>query len=329
MKRYWAFVAFIGFSIALSSSVLAQDVRVFEDANDFTGSIEAEAARLTGLLEAGGFQVLASREAAVPGECTFGATVLSVFDSEFSNAAFDLNAETAPYAVVNRVVVFEDENGGHVAYTNPNSILRTVFVDDSSAEEATDIHRTKLREALGATASTGFGQKRGRGHIGKTMGVMAGGPFNDKLGSFKTVENASWDDVASNVETAFNDPSGSWNLEIVYRLDVADQNLTVFGISGARMESKSFSIVGAGSSKARKGFDCPGIAYAASYPLEVVVRQNASNVDLEMVDAMFRMKMYFEDAGKWAFMKNMTMPGSLAGEIKDRVGFALSPMALD
>ena len=54
------------------------------------------------------------------------------------------------------------------------------------------------------------------------------------------------------------------------------------------------------------------------------MRQNGNDVEIEMVDAMFRMKMYFEDAGKWAFMKNMTMPGSLAGEIKDRVEFALS-----
>jgi len=37
------------------------------------------------------------------------------------------------------------------------------------------------------------------------------------------------------------------------------------------------------------------------------------------VDAMFRMKMYFEDAGKWAFMKNMGMPGSLADEIRVKV----------
>ncbi len=29
--------------------------------------------------------------------------------------------------------------------------------------------------------------------------------------------------------------------------------------------------------------------------------------------------MYFEDAGKWAFMKNMTMPGSIGGELEDQI----------
>jgi hypothetical protein len=39
---------------------------------------------------------------------------------------------------------------------------------------------------------------------------------------------------------------------------------------------------------------------------------------------MYRMKMYFEDAGKWAFMKNMGMPGSIADEISAQVRPALA-----
>jgi hypothetical protein len=34
---------------------------------------------------------------------------------------------------------------------------------------------------------------------------------------------------------------------------------------------------------------------------------------------MFRMKMYFEDAGKWAFMKNVRMPGSIQDELGEQV----------
>ena len=49
-------------------------------------------------------------------------------------------------------------------------------------------------------------------------------------------------------------------------------------------------------------------------PLEVVLRTTADGTTVELIDAMYRMKKFFEDAGKWAFMKNMTMPGSLADE---------------
>jgi hypothetical protein len=38
-------------------------------------------------------------------------------------------------------------------------------------------------------------------------------------------------------------------------------------------------------------------------------------VHVRFVDSMYRMKMFFEDAGKRAFMKNMGMPGSIADEV--------------
>jgi len=42
-------------------------------------------------------------------------------------------------------------------------------------------------------------------------------------------------------------------------------------------------------------------------------------VKVYMVDVMYRMKMYFEDAGKWAFMKNMSMPGSIEEEVTEQI----------
>jgi hypothetical protein len=41
------------------------------------------------------------------------------------------------------------------------------------------------------------------------------------------------------------------------------------------------------------------------------------------MDEMYRMKMYFEDAGMWAFMKNMKMPGRIEKEIVDVVSSGL------
>lgn len=74
----------------------------------------------------------------------------------------------------------------------------------------------------------------------------------------------------------------------------------------------------------RKDIAFAGTAYAPAYPIELVVSQQDGRVLVESVDAMYRMKLFFEDAGKWAFMKNMTMPGSLASEIKDRLASALA-----
>ena len=85
------------------------------------------------------------------------------------------------------------------------------------------------------------------------------------------------------------------------------------------MDSKSFEIVRSGSDDSRSDLKCPGLAHAGAYPIEVVVRRDGNSVKIQCVDAMYRMKMYFEDAGKWAFMKNMGMPGSIAEEIRAQV----------
>ena len=54
-----------------------------------------------------------------------------------------------------------------------------------------------------------------------------------------------------------------------------------------------------------------------------MVRQDGEQVEVHLIDEMFRMKMYFEDAGKVAFAKNMGMPGAIEDAIRDRVRVAL------
>jgi hypothetical protein len=41
-------------------------------------------------------------------------------------------------------------------------------------------------------------------------------------------------------------------------------------------------------------------------------------IQVQAVDEMYRMKMFFEDAGKMAFAKNMGMPGSIEDELRKR-----------
>ena len=36
---------------------------------------------------------------------------------------------------------------------------------------------------------------------------------------------------------------------------------------------------------------------------------------MNILTEMWRMKLYFQDAGNWAFMKNMAMPGDIQKEI--------------
>jgi len=66
----------------------------------------------------------------------------------------------------------------------------------------------------------------------------------------------------------------------------------------------------------------PRLARAAAYPIEVVVAREGQTVRVRLVDVMYRMKLYFEDAGK-AFMTNMGMPGAIQDELKQQIRAAL------
>jgi len=93
----------------------------------------------------------------------------------------------------------------------------------------------------------------------------------------------------------------------------------IIGVTGEAMESRAFQIVGSGSDGSRDGLACPGIDHASAFPLELVIARDGDRVRVRLIDAMFRMKMYFEDAGKVKFAANMRMPGSIENEIRDKV----------
>jgi hypothetical protein len=270
------------------------------------------------------WRVLASVDAGVPQGCRFRARVFAVVDTEYARKLMAANHTTAPFAVVDRINVFEDEAGVHVAVLNAESVNRTVLMDDAARAELSRAHVQALRAIVtdavkGKVSDREFGERRLRGYIGKTMGVMAGGPFAEKVKDEAVIASDDWRAVAAKVRQGLTRLGGKWGLHLVYELELPELQTVVFGSTGSPMDSTSFSIVGAGADGARGSFQCPGLAHAAAYPVEVVVTRDGAATKVRLVDTMYRMKMFFEDAGKWAFMKNMGMPGSIHDELASQI----------
>ncbi|RMH77813.1 MAG: hypothetical protein D6681_20605, partial [Calditrichaeota bacterium] len=206
----------------------------------------------------------------------------------------------------------------------PHSINRTILMDDFAYEELSEQHLQALRTMItgavqGTVSEKAYGQKRKKGYIGKTMGIMAGGPFDKKVEDIAVIAEKDWQEVAEMVKNGLQQTGAKWGMHLVYEVKLPEYQTVVFGTTGTPMDSKSFSIVKAGSDKSRKKLKCPGLAHAAAYPIEVVVAQDEEGTKVRLVNVMYRMKMYFQDAGNWAFMKNMGMPGSIADEIKNQI----------
>jgi len=287
-------------------------------------SLDDAALAVESALSKGEWRLLARVGAGAPEGCRYRAHVLAGVNIGYAQQLMAANRKTAPFALVDRINVFEDESGVHLAVLNAESVNRTVLMDDGAHADLSRAHVEALRGlVIGAVSGKAihreFGERRSRGYIGKTMGVMAGGPFVEKVKDEVVMGGHDWKAAADKVRRGLARPGGKWGLRLVYELELPEQQTVVFGSSGSPMDSKSFSIVGAGADDARGSFQCAGLAHAAAYPIEIVVTQDGDAVKVRLVDEMYRMKMYFEDAGKWAFMKNMGMPGSIHDEIVGQV----------
>ena len=150
------------------------------------GSVDDTAGGVESALSTAGFRLLARLEPGVPQGCRYKARVLAVVNDDYAQKLMAANRKTAPFAVVDRINVFDDEAGIHVAVLNAESVNRTVLMDDVAYAELSRAHVEALREVVigavtGKAIHREFGEKRSRGHIGKTMGVMAGGSFGEKV----------------------------------------------------------------------------------------------------------------------------------------------------
>jgi len=318
-----------------TGSLGAQEVGVFMRVADLpNGSVPEVSSMVEGAVEEAGWKLLAAYDAGVDGEaCSYQARVLVVDWPEHTRVVMSKGSHGA-YSAPFKVSVYEDELGVHVSAVNPRSIYRTVVAEEGMDGEwirLSAILRRTLAEGVGAELVVGdYGQFREKGRIGRTMGIMAGGPFLEK---FKLVEDVEGpmggaeggaQGVAQAVFDAMTEagPGSKWGVRPIYVM-APGPGVAVLGVTGERLESQSFSIVGRGSDKSRSDFACPGLDHAAAYPIEIVFTEADGTVQIHLVESMFRMKMFFEDAGKMKFATNMGMPGSIEDEIKDLIRAAL------
>jgi hypothetical protein len=106
-------------------------------------------------------------------------------------------------------------------------------------------------------------------------------------------------------------PNEDLKWKVVGEVYSPDKKAVLFGITRNRTEAESFYIVGKETDKNK----CPGLDHLTSYPVEVLVMVNDDKITVQTPREMFRMDMYFWDAGMGAFMNHMSMPGILDNSI--------------
>jgi len=316
MKRI-ALFAVLAVMLTATAGVAAEYGVYVKAVEKAAGSFDEVVSRTESALGEKGWQVISSYEVTVPDGCGFRAHTISLHNEAYARKLLARGTRAA-FALPPRVVVYEDEGGTNVAFMNPSSVNRTVLGDgvaeNLAADTAAEISAIIAGAAGGAKVDRQIGQLRSKGKVSGPK-MMGGGDFDDRVAIlFETAAaEGALEEISRKVKAGIKGNKTGW--ELVYYLDCIPQGVTIFGVNRKSMEAKAYSI--AGERRRSKESPCPGIDHAAAFPVEIVVMQEGESVRVAILDGMYRMKVFFEDAGKWAFAKNMTMPGTIEKEIRE------------
>jgi len=293
-------------------------IKVIEKAQ---GSFDEVSSSVETGLKKGGWDILGSHDTGVPEKCGFRSRVITFSSKEYANEILK-NGVKAAFALPLRAGIYEGDKGINIAFVNPSSINRTIIdeteMDLLSLNTANAIMETIAGSVKGDVVNKQAGQMRKRGRIGG----MGGGDFLNKIddiASFSNNSDSSLKQISEKVKAAILNNDKDWKL--IYSYDLSGMGVVINGVTKTTTEGKAFSI--AGEKRASDSNICPGIDHGAAFPIEVITYKDEGQVRVVLMDGMYRMKMYFEDAGMWAFMKNMKMPGRIEKEIVDVVSSGL------
>ena len=272
------------------------------------------AAKAESALTGAGFTVLAAFDNGVPAGCQAKARTIVFASEPWALDVLSGGADKA-FGLPMRLAVYGDASDASVALVNPVSLLRTFSASDekdAAAQKAVDSVAAALAP-LGTVSPKQAGQLRDSGAIGG----MGGGAFADKIVSVLTSGKAAAD-VAEAIRVGVAD-AAAWHAVYLYK---ASDDVWVVGLTNAKTEGRAFGI--AGEKRATEANPFPGLDHAAAFPIEVVVTKRGAGSSVTILKEMWRMKLYFQDAGNWAFMKNMQMPGDIQSEIEAAVRKAVN-----
>ena len=318
--------------------------------------LSAVTSQLRQVLNSSDYVLLADRSVKTPDylvkdnktTCGFKAHLFVLQDVSYTNYLTGFGDKYLVGAFL-KVAVYQTPAGVQVNICDPETINRIVFndLDDTKYEQA--VKGTKpFRDALIKTVQKiDLGDKvqipmepirsdEDLREASKDMFMMVG-PMTlfDDEDQFPVIYRSKAADATSGIQetdafleqnlSAFkadkDDRAYQWSpkdedlqWQIEARIFNADSTALLLGISRPRTEALSFKI--AGKPRVNKTNSCPGIDHATAYPVEVLLTYEDGEVVVRTAREMFRMDMYFWDAGKMAFMEYMNMPKMLDQSIK-------------
>jgi len=280
--------------------------------------------------------------------CGFKANLIVFASEDYSKL---LTSYGNKYLVASflRIGIYETESGVQVSIANPETINRVIFNDQPEDQYSEIVTKTKVyrknlvqlihalnlvenvereMEPIRDDEDLWEGSRDMFMMVGKMTFFQDEDQFpmiysQDNKEGFKGLLNLinkmqsnlnSFEPTEDDIEYRWSPSIDDLKWKIVGEIVSPDSNAILLGITRPRTEAVSFRI--AGEPREDENNYCPGIDHVTAYPIEVLLLNDESKIKVYTPREMFRMDMYFWDAGKMAFMNYMQMPGMLDESIK-------------
>ncbi len=306
--------------------------------------------------QASAYTVLVKKEISTPDlirkgdekKCGFRGFVLVLQDKEYTKYLASVGNKYVVSAFL-KVGIYETEKGVQVNIADPETINRIVLndLDESEYTRAvagvlpfkekliTSIHQVEVGGKV-KKAQEPIRSAEDLREASKDMFMMVGPmTFFDDEDQFPVIYSEKTGDSKQSIQQLISQieknlatfkpssedmeyqsaPKASdlkWNLSGM--IFSPDSNAVVLGLTRSRTEALSFQI--AGQPRTDEKNNCPGLDHVCAYPVEVLLYAEKGTVVIRTAREMFRMDMYFWDAGKMAFMEYMNLPKMLDNSIK-------------
>ena len=307
-------------------------------------------------VRATGYTVLAQKELSGPDlihnadekKCGYRGFVLVLEDTEYIKFLSSLGKKYMAAAFL-KVGIYETENGVQVNLADPETMSRIVLNDLEDSKYGKAIKQvTTFKNKLIATIQqvpTGTKVSKAQEPIrstddlreaSKDMFMMVGPmTFFEDEDQFPVIYSEKVQDAKQDIQNLIkrvqrnllsfqpteDDTEYQWTPNktdlkwiLTGMLFSPDSTAALLGISRNRTEALSFLI--AGQPREEEKNICPGIDHVAAFPIEVLIYAQKGKIVMRTAREMFRMDMYFWDAGKMAFMKYVNLPKMLDNSIK-------------
>ncbi len=301
-------------------------------------------------LKSAGFNILANREVTTPDNvredgkdiCGFNGKLIVFTSNDYAKM---LTSFGNKYLVASflRIGIHQTNEGIQIIIADPETINRIVFNDLNDEQYKSAISKTipykaKIIDALykinGGTKvkevrdpkRTAEDLREGSRDMFMMVGPMT---FFDDEDQFPVIYTEKISDGKTGIDNLKNklysnlkkfkpnhddkeyrwtkNPAEDLKWKIVGEIYSPDKNAVMFGLTRNRTEAVSFYIVGDETDENK----CPGLDHLTAFPIEVLLIQDGDKINVHSCREMFRMDMYFWDAGMAAFMDHMSMPGML------------------